>query len=336
MYFLLVSLLYTSVIVNIVGGQVENSEQIIHKGEYGTYSLAQNRPVRMYLRRGSGLDKNYRGEYTITEVRHKSGVLYQCNGTNYAQSNDALQCLRRLQGKYPRVIYVIPPSFLIRKPTPPPVRPQRPVDPSLVSSFLPRPQKPLVIGLPSLYSYKNFDIKRFLSRSYFSKKIYKYVWSNCDYRNYHKNGYKYFMNKVLLQINLLRKYHRVPPLKENYYLHLYAQDLANRMAKKRVEFYSASSLYGIAVEGMYYPAASTIVTHWYDERLHYKFGSNRLMYRSQRLTQMLWKDTQYIGIGVSVNKNYLFLACYFYKKGNINGEFRKNVFNKRFWHRLRE
>uniref|UniRef100_A0A0N5BTS8 SCP domain-containing protein n=1 Tax=Strongyloides papillosus TaxID=174720 RepID=A0A0N5BTS8_STREA len=322
MHFLLVSLLYTNLIVNIVGGQVENSEQNIHKGEYGTYSLAHNR-------------RNYRGEYTITEIRLRTGVLYQCNGTNYKQSNEALECLRRLQGQYPRVIYVFPPSILIPKPTPPPVHPQRKINPSLFPTLLPKPQKPLVIESPRLHIFKQFDIKKYLSRSHFSKSIYKRVWSGCDYRNYHRNYYKHFKDKVLLQINLLRKYHRVGPLKENYYLDLYAQDLANRMAKIGSEFYIASSVYGIAVEGMYYPAASTIVTHWYDEHLHYKFGSNRPVYRAQRLTQMLWKKTQYIGIGVAVRSKYLFLACYFYEKGNINGEFKKNVLDKRFWHRFR-
>uniref|UniRef100_A0A0K0G1Z6 Uncharacterized protein n=1 Tax=Strongyloides venezuelensis TaxID=75913 RepID=A0A0K0G1Z6_STRVS len=163
MLFLLVILLYTYVIVNIVVGKVENSQQI-HIGEYGTYSLNLKRyNENLPLRQGPKLDKNYSGQPE------------------------------------------------------PPSRPESPLKPSLLPSSLSQHPNLLAINLPSVYNSKNYDIKGFLRRSRYSRKIY------C---------------RVLLQINYLKKDHKALPLKENFYLDILAQDLANKWQKKRNRIFS--------------------------------------------------------------------------------------------------
>uniref|UniRef100_A0A0K0G1Z7 CAP domain-containing protein (inferred by orthology to a zebrafish protein) n=1 Tax=Strongyloides venezuelensis TaxID=75913 RepID=A0A0K0G1Z7_STRVS len=328
MHLFLIILLYTNVIVSIAGGQAENSQKI-HAGEYGTYSLKLRKyDKNLPLRQGSKLDRNYSGQYTITEIRHKSGVLYRCNGKNYKNPNDALECLSGLKKKYPRVILIIPQHLLKPKP---PTHPK----PTFKPPRYPKPQQNPSIRPPNLNKFKHFDIRRFLSTDRYSNRIYKSIWSKCNYSCFYRNNYKMYKVLALKQINLLRKYHRVKPLKENYYLDILAQNYADKMARRGTEFYLYSSLYGIVTGSIYFPAGSVLVTHWYDERFHYKFGSNRPVYRTQRLTQMLWKGTRFFGIGVAANGDYIYVSCYFYEKGNINGRYKKNVFNKRFWHRFR-
>uniref|UniRef100_A0A0N5BMB8 SCP domain-containing protein n=1 Tax=Strongyloides papillosus TaxID=174720 RepID=A0A0N5BMB8_STREA len=130
-------------------------------------------------------------------------------------------------------------------------------------------------------------------------------------------------------INLIRGYHRVETLRENAELDRLAQEHANQMAKQKKLFYVSSTYYGILVWASYYPAASVMVSKWYDERSRYNFLLNSPKPGTQHLTQMLWKNTKSVGIGIARDCDFLYAALYFYPKGNIRGQYRTNVFNKR-------
>uniref|UniRef100_A0A0N5BMB1 SCP domain-containing protein n=1 Tax=Strongyloides papillosus TaxID=174720 RepID=A0A0N5BMB1_STREA len=176
--------------------------------------------------------------------------------------------------------------------------------------------------------YNGFNITPFLSQNKFSSYIYKKVWSDCDYTCFYKNGYQRYKIKTYLHINLLRKYHYAQPLVQNSLLNRLAQEHADKMARRRSIIRFDSILYGATLGATFYPAASTIVTRWYDEYKNHSFFLNYKRPGSQQLTQLLWKDSKEVGIGAARGDNILYLVCLYYPKGNIDGLFRKNVLKR--------
>ena len=67
---------------------------------------------------------------------------------------------------------------------------------------------------------------------------------------------------------------------------------------------------------------------WYEEIKDYDFNQTDFGYRynTKNFTQMVWKETKQVGIGMAQGKsgNWYFVANY-YPKGNEEGEFKKNV-----------
>uniref|UniRef100_A0A0K0G1Z8 CAP domain-containing protein (inferred by orthology to a zebrafish protein) n=1 Tax=Strongyloides venezuelensis TaxID=75913 RepID=A0A0K0G1Z8_STRVS len=182
---------------------------------------------------------------------------------------------------------------------------------------------------PFVTRYEGFDISRYLSKSSFSNKIYRTLWFDCDYTCFHKYQYKFYKDRFLSNINLIREYHKVGALIESPEMSKLAQKHANKMALKEKLFKDTSFEYGEIVWASYYPAASLIVTQWYDERFNYKFGSNHPGHGTQSLTQMLWKGSKYIGIGIKKYGDKLYVDCKFYPRGNIDYEYKKNVLKRK-------
>uniref|UniRef100_A0A0K0G1Z4 CAP domain-containing protein (inferred by orthology to a zebrafish protein) n=1 Tax=Strongyloides venezuelensis TaxID=75913 RepID=A0A0K0G1Z4_STRVS len=177
--------------------------------------------------------------------------------------------------------------------------------------------------------YRDFSIKKYLSRSSFSNRVYKSVWSECNFLCFYENRFSNYKSRALTQINILRVHHNVHILKENYHLDALAQKFADKMASKNTLLKIESPLYGIVVGIVYYPAASVLVTKWYDERFGYSYFLSKPRHGTQSFTQMVWKSTKYIGIGAAKRGDLLFVTCFFYPKGNIKGQYRKNVLKKK-------
>ncbi len=69
---------------------------------------------------------------------------------------------------------------------------------------------------------------------------------------------------------------------------------------------------------------------WYNEKIKYKFDSNKYQSGTGHFTQMVWKGTRIVGFGFlqyHENKSY-FLALY-YPPGNKLFHFKENVINNR-------
>uniref|UniRef100_A0A0K0G1Z2 CAP domain-containing protein (inferred by orthology to a zebrafish protein) n=1 Tax=Strongyloides venezuelensis TaxID=75913 RepID=A0A0K0G1Z2_STRVS len=179
-------------------------------------------------------------------------------------------------------------------------------------------------------NYKGFVLGHYLSKSSFSNKLFMRIWSGFDYTNFHINNYFFFKEKIIDHINLIRRYHKVGKLRENLELNILAQEHANQMAKKHAIFYKVSRDYGMMVRSSYYPAASVMVSNWYDERHKYSFFSSSPKLGTQDFTQMVWKSTFLVGIGIARDCDLLYAALYFFPKGNVLSQYKKNVFRKKF------
>ena len=70
------------------------------------------------------------------------------------------------------------------------------------------------------------------------------------------------------------------------------------------------------------------VTTWYEESLNYNYDTNEGIEGTHNFTQMIWKNSNLIGIGISRNFNtgHMFYVLNYFPKGNVPGKFKENIF----------
>lgn len=69
---------------------------------------------------------------------------------------------------------------------------------------------------------------------------------------------------------------------------------------------------------------------WYAESLKYDYSINEFQPEAAHFSQLVWKDTQAIGIGFSKSQTGCYLVVNYYPAGNIDNEFEANVIRKNF------
>lgn len=70
---------------------------------------------------------------------------------------------------------------------------------------------------------------------------------------------------------------------------------------------------------------------WYDEIKEYNFDVEpRASPRAGHFTQMVWKATKHLGVGMSkTKKGKVLVVCNYNPRGNVIGEFERNVHRAR-------
>jgi uncharacterized protein YkwD len=141
-----------------------------------------------------------------------------------------------------------------------------------------------------------------------------------------------FNEEALAYHNELRAKHGCPPLKLNEKLCTIAQNYANELAAKNALQHSTNQYNDEPLgENLYYCSGfdvdpKTMTQSWYDEIQKYDFSSNNFIKGTGHFTQVIWKSTTDVGFGRSKSRSgaYYGVANY-YKAGNFQGEFLKNV-----------
>ena len=135
---------------------------------------------------------------------------------------------------------------------------------------------------------------------------------------------------VINQINKYRNNHGSKKLINDPKIDNIAQKFAKKLSKTGILDYSSNEYKGqILGETVYksenYFAPIRLVKTLYDEIKEYNFKSKDP--EPSNFSQMVWKNTDYIGFGMekSSNGKYFYVINY-YPTGNIDGEFKKNVF----------
>ncbi|KAM4662523.1 uncharacterized protein O3C94_011005 isoform 2-T2 [Discoglossus pictus] len=132
--------------------------------------------------------------------------------------------------------------------------------------------------------------------------------------------------------NTYRKKHGAAPLRLNRDLCRSAQEWADHLLSIRTLKHSGTD-HG---ENLYYKYSSSAkelpgnepVDSWYDEIKNYDFGRPGFRSNTGHFTQVVWKDSQEVGVGVATDGNGLFFVVGQYDPaGNITnpGYFEKNV-----------
>lgn len=139
-----------------------------------------------------------------------------------------------------------------------------------------------------------------------------------------------FEQTVLEEHNRLRARHSAQPLKLNPAISRYAQEWANNMAARNTMQHRSNNRYG---ENLYACFGKTVVggedavKSWYDEIKHYRFGQPSPGNFSQvgHFTQVVWKESRELGVGMAKNGNNVYIVCNYDPPGNFMGKYASNV-----------
>ena len=144
-----------------------------------------------------------------------------------------------------------------------------------------------------------------------------------------------FQIEGLRMHNKYREDHHVPELKLNKELCEIAQKYADHLVEINTMVHSHARFKGTAMgENLYYcsgfnPDGGMPVTSWYDEIKDYDF-KNGVSKGGVigHFTQVVWKGSQYVGMGIGSKGNNYFVVANYFPAGNWDGEYTKNVLQK--------
>ena len=145
-----------------------------------------------------------------------------------------------------------------------------------------------------------------------------------------KNDIKDIVNKI----NSIRKKHHSPDLLINKDLNNIAQLYANKLAEDNILEHSSSKYKNeLLGENLYFSmnySNDELVDYWYHKGDNYNYNKpDNNVSQFEEFTQLLWKSSVHIGIGVSKSKEgYFYGVANFYPAGNISNNYSGNVLSE--------
>ncbi|XP_075542852.1 Golgi-associated plant pathogenesis-related protein 1-like isoform X2 [Dermacentor variabilis] len=131
--------------------------------------------------------------------------------------------------------------------------------------------------------------------------------------------------------NSYRRIHGVPDLKHSDELSNYAQAWAERLAKTGQFKHRSKSPYGENIYMSYNSDpnfevnGSAPVDSWYSEIKYHNYDSDNFNPRTGHFTQVIWKNSRWLGTGVAKSADgKVFVVSNYKPRGNIMGQFRSN------------
>ncbi|XP_029848385.2 Golgi-associated plant pathogenesis-related protein 1-like [Ixodes scapularis] len=140
--------------------------------------------------------------------------------------------------------------------------------------------------------------------------------------------------------NYYRNMHHVPNLGLSRRLHENAQLWADHLARQRFfepilhspasrEKFGENIYWYTIPSETYKVSAKSAIKLWYEEKKHYDYNHPRYSRQTSHFTQVIWKSSKTLGCAKSrAREGHLyryFVVCNYHPKGNIHGEFKKNV-----------
>ncbi|XP_055918317.1 uncharacterized protein LOC129950400 [Eupeodes corollae] len=138
-------------------------------------------------------------------------------------------------------------------------------------------------------------------------------------------GQKFEM-ECLNEHNRLRALHGCPPLKLSPKLSAIAKKWAINMANSNNLKHSNSN-YGenLYMCSGYFIDGSKAVESWYNEIKQYSFRKPVFNSKTGHFTQVIWKDSKELGVGVEIRGNSTWVVANYDPPGNVVGYFEQNV-----------
>uniref|UniRef100_A0A4W4EIF2 SCP domain-containing protein n=1 Tax=Electrophorus electricus TaxID=8005 RepID=A0A4W4EIF2_ELEEL len=141
-----------------------------------------------------------------------------------------------------------------------------------------------------------------------------------------------FKNKFLAIHNEYRKKHGAPALTLNQELCVSAQAWADHLLSTKALQHSNTD----NGENLFYAWSSTPkkctgnepVDKWYSEIKDYNFSKPGFQPNTGHFTQVVWKSSQEVGVGLATDENTVFVVGQYKPPGNVSnpGYFKDNVF----------
>ena len=163
----------------------------------------------------------------------------------------------------------------------------------------------------------------------------KEVFSLIDPSDVNLEDFTQFQREGLIMHNKYRVAHHAPEIKLNKELCEIAQKYAEHLVEINTMVHSHARFKGTAMgENLYYctgfqPDGGMPVTSWYDEIKDYDFKNGKSKGGViGHFTQVVWKGSQYVGMGIASKGNTYFVVANYFPAGNWDGEYTKNVIQK--------
>ena len=140
-----------------------------------------------------------------------------------------------------------------------------------------------------------------------------------------------FRDEILKKHNEIRQLHGSPELTPNTSLNNKAQDYAKQILDSQGKKAFPANTYNDSAVGENVIISSKkepneIFEKWYNEKNSYDFSLNKFQKGTGHFTQIVWKETKEIGIGLEKDdKNNICCVALYYPGGNVIGEFSSNV-----------
>ncbi|CEF70652.1 CAP domain-containing protein [Strongyloides ratti] len=171
------------------------------------------------------------------------------------------------------------------------------------------------------YNYNDILVKH-----HFPEKILKTVWGNCDYNCYAKNNFDFLKYGLLSEMNSYRRIHGIQNLMVSRDIDNMAQVTATKMAYYNGKYTNKTNKFGVISEVSNRVRANLILRRLFDKFFdNYDYSNNLFCQHFWKQTQILWRSTKYVGIGVAEKNSLIYVTFVFYPKGNINKKYLENV-----------
>ena len=157
------------------------------------------------------------------------------------------------------------------------------------------------------------------------------VLGNMDARTAERLDLAAFRMAALKQHNVYRAKHGAPPLVLGNQLNDVAQKHAGQLARTHQLVHSGKKQYG---ENLYAsnssrpapPRPEAVVDAWYNEIHHYDFNQPGFRPDTGHFTQVVWKDSHELGMGIAQASDGTWYVVGNYRpSGNIANQFATNV-----------
>ncbi|KAM7352214.1 uncharacterized protein ACRADG_004848 [Cochliomyia hominivorax] len=137
------------------------------------------------------------------------------------------------------------------------------------------------------------------------------------------------MQKECLEAhNRYRAKHGASPLTLNKQLNAYATEWAKKLAKSNTLQHRKNNKYG---ENLYLGTNMGPQTHelavkaWYEEIKDYNFNKPGFSSNTGHFTQVVWKSSKELGVGILTKDNRTWIVCNYNPPGNMMGNYKENV-----------
>jgi uncharacterized protein YkwD len=140
-----------------------------------------------------------------------------------------------------------------------------------------------------------------------------------------------FRTAGLQQHNVYRAKHGSPPLSLNPQLNEVAQHHAEQLARTKQLVHSeqkqdGENLYAAFTSNSTPPRPEAVVDSWYNEIQHYDFNQPGFRPETSHFTQVVWKASQELGLGITqASDGTWYVVANYRPSGNIANQFATNV-----------
>ncbi|KAM7018601.1 Golgi-associated plant pathogenesis-related protein 1-like isoform 2-T2 [Tautogolabrus adspersus] len=140
-----------------------------------------------------------------------------------------------------------------------------------------------------------------------------------------------FMQEFLETHNAYRSKHNAPPMKYNSDMNQTAQKWANHLLARGTLQHSQTNdgenIYNMFSSATIKLTGKEAVDSWYSEIKDYNWSSPGFSGNTGHFTQVVWKASTELGVGVASDGNKVFVVGQYRPAGNMNmsGYFEENV-----------